>query len=113
MQNKNIIEDNKDMATTGVHNTTWSGALASPVNSPVQWYDFTIAAGFYVSVSGDAASASSIVMDTPLPSNVRPSSTRIVSCTLNNGGNIEEELKSGFSDTGTNGIVLQLISYTK
>ena len=113
--------------SSGTHITTWSGAMEKTQGN-VTWVDFGVFVSFFIPPISAAASTSSstINMDTPLPSNLWPSSQREVSgwaisggvtvgatFTIGTDGSVTVSISGGFSTSGTNGLPFQGISYSK
>lgn len=115
--------------SSGIHQTTWSGAVIQTEGNIV-WGDLSTIVLMYI--PGIEASVStngtSIVTDTPLPSRLWPSTDRVISGLVLSGGEqvqgtytigtdgvIIANADNGFAvnGNGDNGLIFQGISYLK
>lgn len=72
---------------TGTHNTNWSGAFGSPQSGPLIWTkEGNIVHLYFSSVSGTAASSTTIQMDTSLPTIIRPVREYLINVGVVNNG---------------------------
>lgn len=113
--------------SSGVHITTWSGAIEQ-TSGDIIWGDFGVIVGLFIPSISSTASTNGITInvDTPLPSNLRPSVQRNVSgyaisdgtrvdaiFTIGTDGSIAVSTDGRFASSGNNGLPFQGISYSK